>query len=169
MSLSLFDLSDYPGNQSSYCKGIIQGSAGKKQSNNISGPEPSWSRSSYSCRWANLFWSLPTVASIYKVYLLLMDCLLRKTLLFFQASGDGGPFGFSRCMPFRSECEAFMEMGFLNTHLSRPLSRRSFPMYFYVQATKLVLQQHVAPRVSCLSNVLSENRLTWCRANDVAD
>ena len=45
MSLSLFDLSDYPGNQGSYWKGIIQGSAGEKQSNNNPGPGPPWSRS----------------------------------------------------------------------------------------------------------------------------
>lgn len=51
----------------------------------------------------------------------------------------------------------------------RSLSRRSFSMFFYVQATKPVLQQDVAPRVSCLSNVLSENRPTWLRANEVAD
>lgn len=53
MSLSLFDLSDYPGNQVSYCTGIIQGSAGEKQSNNNPGPGPPWSKSSYSWRQAN--------------------------------------------------------------------------------------------------------------------
>lgn len=51
----------------------------------------------------------------------------------------------------------------------KSLSRKSFPMYFYVQATKPVLQQDVAPRVSCLPNVLSEKRLTWLRANEAAD
>lgn len=51
----------------------------------------------------------------------------------------------------------------------KSLSRKSFPMYFYVQATKPVLQQHVVPRVSCLSDVLSEKRRTWLRANEAAD
>lgn len=51
----------------------------------------------------------------------------------------------------------------------KSLSRKSFPMYFYVQATKPVLQQHVALRVSCIADVLSEKRLTWLRANEAAD
>lgn len=97
MSLSLFDLSDYPGNQGSYWKGTIQGSEGEKQSNKNPGPEPPWSRRSYSWKQANLFWSLPTVASIYKsLYSLLMDCLFRRILHFLQALGDEGLFGFSQ-------------------------------------------------------------------------
>lgn len=119
MSLSLFDLSDYPGNRGSYWKGIIQGSAGEKQSNNNPGPQPPWSRSSYSWRWANLFWSLPTVASIYKVCVYyLWTASSGRCCVFFQASGGEGPFGFPRWMSSRSECEAFMEMVFLNIPVS---------------------------------------------------
>lgn len=40
------------------------------------------------------------------------------------------------------------------------LIKGSFLMYLCVQATKPVLQQDVAPRFSCLSNVLSEKRPT---------
>lgn len=40
MSLSLFDLSDYPGNQWSYWKGKILGLEGEKQSDKNPGLEP---------------------------------------------------------------------------------------------------------------------------------
>jgi len=117
MSLSLFDLSDYPGNKGSYWKGVIQGSAGEKQSNNNPGPGPSWSRSSYSWRRANLFWSLLTVASTNKVPICyLWTAFSGSCCTFFQAPES--PFGFPRWMSFRSECEAFMKMIFLNIHPS---------------------------------------------------
>lgn len=54
MSLSLFDLSDCPWNQGSYWKGTIQGSEGEKQSDKNPGPEPPWSRRSYSWKQTNL-------------------------------------------------------------------------------------------------------------------
>lgn len=44
MSLSLFDLSDYPQNQGSYWEGIMQGSAGEP-SNDSPGPGPPWNLS----------------------------------------------------------------------------------------------------------------------------
>lgn len=116
MSLSLFDLSDYSGNRRSYWKGIKKGSAGEKQPNNNPGPEPSWSRSSYSWRWAILFWSLQAVTSTYQVCIYYWWA--QGAAAFFQAPGGEQTFGFPMQMSTRSECKALMKMVFLRVYLS---------------------------------------------------
>lgn len=134
MPLSLFDLSDYPGNQRSYWKGITSGPAGELLS--------------WTCAFLEqelLFLEVSTfiLESLHcclhtlGVHLLLIDSLNGELLHFLQALGNGQPFGFLRNTSTGLECKVLMEIVFLGVNTS-PCPWRFILLVFEVQTRMLL-------------------------------